>query len=149
MKTNLKLALRVFLLLLVQTNALSQSFIQGYQDVVNQVSQTNTTTNLTDFENLGVKTRGSAAQTNTLNWIKNKYLSYGFTAAQITEDPFTYTGSTAICKNLIVTKTGTLYPNTFVIICAHYDTVTGTGTNDNGSGTNVLLETARLLQNIL
>lgn len=144
----LKLTLRVFLLLFVQTIAFSQSFIQGYQDVVNQVSQTNTTTNLTDFENLGVKTRGSAAQTNTLNWIKNKYLSYGFTAAQITEDPFTYTGSTAICKNIVVNKTGTLYPNTFVIICAHYDTITGTGTNDNGSGTNVLLETARLLQSI-
>ena len=106
MKTNLKLALRVFLLLLVQTNALSQSFIQGYQDVVNQVSQTNTTTNLTDFENFGIKVRGSAAQTNTLNWIKNKYLSYGFTAGQMVEDSFTYSGSTAICKNLIVTKTG-------------------------------------------
>ena len=148
MKTNLKLALRVFLLLLGQTNALSQSFIQGYQDVVNQVSQTNTTTNLTDFENFGIKVRGSAAQTNTLNWIKNKYLSYGFTAGQMVEDSFTYSGSTAICKNLIVTKTGTLYPNTFVIICAHYDTTNGKGTNDNGSGTNVLLETARLLQSI-
>ena len=148
MKTNLKLTLRVSLLLFVQTIAFSQSFIQGYQDVVNQVSQTNTTANLTAFENFGVKTRGSAAQTNTLNWIKNKYLSYGFTASQMVEDPFTYSGSTAICKNLIVTKTGTLYPNTFVIICAHYDTITGTGTNDNGSGTNVLLETARLLQSI-
>lgn len=148
MKTNLKLSLRVLLLLFGQTIAFSQSYIQGYQDVVNQVSQTNTTTNLTDFENFGVKVRGSAAQTNTLNWITNKYLSYGFTAAQIVEDPFTYTGSSAICKNLIVTKTGTLYPNTFVIICAHYDTVNGKGTNDNGSGTNVLLETARLLQSI-
>lgn len=147
MKTKLKNSLGV-LLLFVQTIAFSQSYIQGYQDVVNQVSQTNTTNNLTDFENLGIKVRGSAAQTNTLNWIKNKYLSYGFTAAQMVEDPFTYTGSTAICKNLIVTKTGTLYPNIYVIICAHYDTITGKGTNDNGSGTNVLLETARLLQSI-
>ena len=148
MKINLKLTLRVLLLFLGQTIAFSQSYIQGYQDVVNQVSQTNTTTNLTEFESYGVKVRGSAAQTNTLNWIKNKYLSYGFTAGQMVEDPFTYTGSTAICKNLVVTKTGTLYPNTYVIICAHYDTITGTGTNDNGSGTNVLLETARLLQSI-
>lgn len=148
MKTNLKLTLRVSLLLFWQTFTFSQSFIQGYQDVVNQVSQTNTTANLTDFENFGIKTRGSTAQTNTLNWIKNKYLSYGFSAGQIVEDPFTYTGSTAICKNLIITKTGTLYPNTFVIICAHYDSVNGKGTNDNGSGTNVLLETARLLQSI-
>ncbi|CAM4371296.1 M28 family peptidase [Flavobacterium terrigena] len=148
MKTYLKLSLRVSLLLFGQTIAFSQSYIQGYQDVVNQVSQTNTTTNLTDFENLGIKIRGSAAQTNTLNWLKNKYLSYGFTAGQMVEDPFTYTGSTAVCKNLIVTKTGTLYPNTYVIICAHYDTINGNGTNDNGSGTNILLETARLLQSI-
>lgn len=148
MKINLNFTLRVLLLLFGQKIAFSQSYIQGYQDVVNQVSQTNTTTNLTDFENLGIKVRGSAAQTNTLNWLKNKYLNYGFTAGQLVEDPFTYTGSTTICKNLIVTKTGTLYPNTFVIICAHYDTITGTGTNDNGTGTNVLLETARLLQNI-
>lgn len=148
MKTKLMLNLIVLLLLLGQKTAFSQSYIQGYQDVVNQVSQTNTTNNLTDFENFGIKVRGSAAQTNTLNWIKNKYLSYGFSAAQIVEDPFTYTGSTAICKNLIVTKTGTLYPNTYVIICAHYDTINGKGTNDNGSGTNVLLETARLLQSI-
>ncbi|MES2864535.1 MAG: M28 family peptidase [Bacteroidota bacterium] len=148
MKINLKFSLKVLLLFFGQTIAFSQTYIQGYQDVVNQVSQTNTTTNLTEFEDLGVKIRGSAAQTNTLNWIKNKYLSYGFTAGQLVEDPFTYPGSTAVCKNLIVTKTGTLYPNTFVIICAHYDTVSGTGTNDNGSGTNVLLETARLLQSI-
>ena len=148
MKTNFKLILRILLLFLSNTMAFSQTFIQGYQDVVNQVSQANTTANLTDFENFGVKVRGSAAQTNTLNWIKNKYLSYGYSAGQIVEDPFTYTGSTAVCKNLIVTKTGTLYPNTYVIICAHYDTISGKGTNDNGSGTNVLLETARLLQNI-
>lgn len=148
MKTNITLTFGIVLLFLTNTTAFSQTFIQGYQDVVNQVSQTNTTTNLTDFENLGIKVRGSAAQTNTLNWIKNKYLSYGYSAAQIVEDPFTYTGSPAVCKNIVVTKTGTLYPNTFVIICAHYDTITGKGTNDNGSGTNVLLETARLLQSI-
>lgn len=148
MKPNLKLTLRIFLIFFANTIAFSQTFIQGYQDVVNQVSQTNTTTNLTDFENLGIKVRGSAAQTNTLNWLKNKYLSYGYTAAQMVEDPFTYTGSPAVCKNLVITKTGTLYPNTFVIICAHYDTISGKGTNDNGSGTNVLLETARLLQSI-
>ncbi len=148
MKTNFTLTIGIALLLLTNTTAISQTFIQGYQDVVNQVSQANTTTNLTDFENFGIKVRGSAAQTNTLNWIKNKYLSYGYTAAQIVEDPFTYTGSPAVCKNIVVTKTGTLYPNTFVIICAHYDTINGKGTNDNGSGTNVLLETARLLQSI-
>jgi hypothetical protein len=48
----------------------------------------------------------------------------------------------------VVTKVGTLYPNTYVIICGHYDTITGRGTNDNGSGVVTIFEVARLLQNI-
>jgi len=91
MKTNLSLTLKIVLFLLIQKITFAQSYIQGYQDVVNQVSQTNTNSNLTDFENFGIKVRGSAAQTNTLNWIKNKYLSYGYTVSQMVEDPFTYT----------------------------------------------------------
>jgi len=124
----------------------AQTFIQSYANVVNQASQSGILTNLTEFENLGVKYRGTLAQANTLQWLKNKYLSYGYTTSQLTEDTFTYSGAT--CKNLIVTKVGTLYPNTYVIVCGHYDTITGTGTNDNGSGVSTILEVARLLQNI-
>jgi hypothetical protein len=95
-----------------------------------------------------VKRRGTVALDNTLTWLKNKYLSYGYTASQITEDSYTYTGSTAVCKNLVVTKIGTVYPNTFIIIDGHYDSINGTGTNDNGSGLVCILEVARLLKNI-
>lgn len=124
----------------------SQTFIPAYQTVVNQTSQTNITTNLTEFEALGIKRRGTAPLQNTLNWLKNKYLSYGYTASQMQEDSFTNGAFT--CKNLILTKVGTLYPNTYVIVCGHYDSVVGTGTNDNGSGVVSILEVARLLQNI-
>ena len=41
-----------------------------------------------------------------------------------------------------------MYPNTYIIVCGHYDSVVGTGTNDNGSGVVSILEVARLLQNI-
>src|SRR5690606_36400790 len=61
-------------------------------------------------------------------------------------DTFDYIGNEAY--NLIVTKPGTTYPNTFVVVDGHYDSKTGTGTNDNGRGTAIILETARLLQNI-
>ncbi|WBV57367.1 M28 family peptidase [Chryseobacterium daecheongense] len=134
----------IFCLLCQQLS--SQTFIQAYQNRANQVTQTNITTNLQQFENLGVKTTGSTNNANTLTWIKNKYLSYGYTASQIVEDPFTF-GSTS-SKNLIITKTGTTYPNTYVIICAHYDTVTGSGVSDNGSGTSILLEAARILKDV-
>lgn len=130
------------------TNSFSQSFIQAYADVVNQCSQTNITTNLTQYEALGVKRRGTVALQNTLDWLKNKYLSYGYTTSQLQEYSYTYSGSAAACKNLVVTKVGTTYPNTFLIVCGHYDSISGTGTNDNGSGVVSILEVARLLQNI-
>lgn len=124
----------------------AQTFIQAYKDRADMVSQANITTNLQDFGNLGIKKTGSQANTNTLNWIKNKYLSYGYTASQITESPFAYGSVTS--KNLIITKTGTLYPDKYVIICGHFDTINGPGVNDNGSGTSIILEAARILQNV-
>jgi len=126
----------------------SQVYNANYAAVVNQCSSSNVLNNLTEYEALGVKRRGTVALDNTLTWLKNKYLSYGYTASQITEDSYTYTGSSAVCKNLVVTKIGTVYPNTFIIIDGHYDSISGTGTNDNGSGLVCILEVARLLQNI-
>lgn len=124
----------------------AQTLIQAYKDRADLVSQSNITANLQDFSNLGIKTTGSVNNTNTLTWIKNKYTSYGYSASQVVEDPFTF-GSTS-SKNLVITKTGTVYPNKYVIICGHYDTVTGPGTSDNGSGTSVILEVARILKDV-
>ncbi|MBB6369889.1 M28 family peptidase [Chryseobacterium shigense] len=124
----------------------AQTFIQAYQDRANQVSQTNITTNLQQFSNLGIKTTGTVKNADALAWIKNKYISYGYSASQIVEDPFTF-GSTS-SKNLVITKTGTVYPNKYVIICGHFDSIYGPGVNDNGSGTSIILEAARILRNI-
>jgi len=124
----------------------SQTFIQAYQDRVNLVSQNNINTYLQEFENLGVKKTGTTANANALNWLKNKYLSFGYTNAQIKEDPWTRSGYTS--KNLVVTKTGTLFPDKYVIICGHFDSIVGPGTNDNGSGVSVILEIARILKDV-
>jgi aminopeptidase YwaD len=135
-------------LLLTAFKTTAQVYNPNYATVVNQCSSSTVLSNLIEYENLGVKRRGTVALDNTLTWLKNKYLSYGYTASQITEDSYTYSGSTAVCKNLIVTKIGTVYPDIFVIIDGHYDSINGTGTNDNGSGLVCILEVARLLQNI-
>ena len=131
---------------LLTYSSFAQQYVPFYGSVVDQVSSSNILNNLTEFENLGVKRRGTTALQNTLDWLKTEYLSYGYTAAQMQE--YSFTNGTATCKNLVVTKVGTLYPNTFVIICGHYDTITGRGTNDNGSGVVTIFEVARLLQNI-
>lgn len=122
----------------------AQSFNTFYGNIVNECSYDSVNSNLIEFENLGIKEPGTAALTNTLNWLLNKYQQYGYT--DIVIDTFDYIGNEAY--NLIVTKPGNIYPNTFVVVDGHYDTKTGTGTNDNGSGTAIILETARLLKNI-
>jgi len=137
-----------FFFLLITSTGFSQVFIPYYGTVVDQCSQTNITGDLTQFEGLGLKRRGTNSLQNTLDWLKGKYAAYGYTASQIVEDSYTYQGSPSACKNLIVTKVGTVHPNTYVIVCGHYDSIGGTGTNDNGSGTACILETARLLQAI-
>ena len=146
-----KFILTIFLFTI--NGVFAQTLVQAYANIANQVSQTNVTNNLTEYENLGVKSRGSVALGNTLTWLKEKYTSYGYTTTQIVEDPYTYSGSPATVKNLVVTKLGTRYPNIFVIICGHYDSydvknMGSKGTNDNGSGLATILEVARLLQNV-
>lgn len=139
---------KLFLLLALvfSTFLFSQTFIQSYQDRANQISQTNLNTYLAEFANLGVKKTGTVANNNAFTWLKNKYTSFGYTNAELSENTFTYGGNQS--KNLIVTKTGTMYPNTFIIICGHYDTITGPGVNDNGSGISVILEMARILKEV-
>lgn len=122
----------------------AQSFNTFYSNVVNECVYDSVYQNLTEFENLGIKEPGTAALTNTLTWLITKYQQYGYT--DIVIDTFDYIGNEAY--NLIVTKPGTTYPNTFVVVDGHYDSKTGTGTNDNGSGTAIILETARLLKNV-
>ena len=124
----------------------AQTFVQGYQSRINQITQTNINNYLTEFAAFGVKTTGSTSNNNTFNWLKNKYLSFGYSDSQISENAFTYNGN--MTKNLILTKTGTKYPNTYVIVCGHYDTIAGPGVNDNGSGTSVILELARILKDV-
>lgn len=133
-------------LLLFSAMSFSQSLVQAYKTRAQQVTQTNINTILTDFTSYGVKKTGTTANSNALAWLKTKYASFGYDASQISEHSWTASGYTS--KNLIVTKTGTTYPNKYIIVCGHYDTITGPGTNDNGSGTAIILEAARILQNI-
>ncbi|AUC82300.1 leucyl aminopeptidase [Lacinutrix sp. Bg11-31] len=134
----------VILLTLSISSLNAQTYNAYYNTVVSNVSSSNILTDLTAFENFGVKDVGSTALGNAQNWIKTRYQNLGYT--NIVEQPFSYGGNTT--NNIIITKTGSVYPNTYLIIDAHYDTINGTGTNDNGSGTVLIMELARLLKNV-
>lgn len=136
----------LFALFVFSTFLFGQNFTQAYQNRTDLVSQTKINTYLTEFAALGIKKTGTAPNNNTFSWLKNKYLDFGYSETEISENAFTYVGNQT--KNLIVTKTGTTYPNTFIIVCGHYDTIVGPGVNDNGSGVSVILEIARILRDV-
>ncbi|WP_299335925.1 M28 family peptidase [uncultured Psychroserpens sp.] len=115
-----------------------------YTDIVSKTSEATILNHLTTFENFGVKTVGSKALTNAENWITDYYKSLDYTDIEL--QAFTYRKGTS--NNIIVTKKGTKYPDTYIIIDAHYDTINGPGTNDNGTGTVLIMEMARLLKDI-
>lgn len=132
--------------IVISISSFGQTLIPEYENRVNKITQTNINSYLTEFASYGVKRTGTTQNTNAFNWLKSKYLSFGYTESQISETSFNYQGNSS--KNLILTKIGTTYPDTFVIVCGHYDTITGPGVNDNGSGTAILLEMARILKDI-
>ncbi|GHC62747.1 M28 family peptidase [Ulvibacter litoralis] len=133
------------LILFLGTFSLSaQVFTPFYDGIVTNVSVSNIEDDLISFVDFGVKEPGTAAIDNAKDWIISRYQSLGYT--DIVEQPFTVSGQ--ITENIIVTKTGSVYPDTFLIIDGHYDTINGVGANDNGSGTVLLLELARLLKDV-
>ena len=62
---------------------------------------------------------------------------------------FQYSGETLL--NVLATQTGTVYPDSFFIICGHFDSVSGDpyliapGADDNGTGTAMVLLAADIL----
>src|SRR5690606_2476405 len=138
------LTLYIGLALFFMEKANSQEIDDFHLSIVNQVSSSSITSKLQQFHDFGNKEMGTSGQENTMNWIIDQYESWGYTDIELQEvNVFGETG-----YNIIITKTGTVHPDTFVVIDGHYDTINGPGANDNGSGTTVLLEVAERLKNV-
>lgn len=114
------------------------------QTQVSKVSQDSIAKLLQQFEAFGKKTPGTVALGQTGNWIRNYYQRLGYT--DIRRDSFQYINHTLY--NVVVTKKGTDYPDKYLIVDAHYDTYSGPGTNDNGSGTAIVMELARIMADL-
>lgn len=140
---------KTLLLLAVTANSLFNAQANAtYQSRVNLVQQTNIENYNAALVGFGVRSTGSTASTNALNYIVQKYKDFGYTDSQITYDNFTYSSNTV--QNIIITKTGTVYPDQYVIICGHYDSHpnNSVGANDNGSGVAAIMEVARILKDV-
>ncbi len=108
---------------------------------------------LVDFQ-----TRFSCTDSNRASsqWIYDRFLEFGFT--EVAFDSFSLNHTMYPCdwdRNVVAIKRGTLYPDRYVIIGGHYDSVTyfsicdpeslAPGADDNASGTVAVMEAARVL----
>ena len=82
------------------------------------------------------------------NWIKAQFERFGITDSQLY--PFNWSGTTQY--NVVATIPGTIYPDTYIIVGGHHDSITNDnpmtfapGADDNASGTVAALEMARVM----
>jgi len=133
-----------FIFILSIFTSKSQTLNPYYQEIVGSVKYDTIYNHLQTYENFGNKGLSSQSLVNTAQWIIDYYTNMGF--ADIKVDTFNYSGNQLY--NIIITKTGTEYPNKYFIIDGHYDAANCPGTDDNGSGTIIVMEVARLLKDI-
>ncbi len=87
----------------------------------------------------------TAGKTLVADYLASVLTSWGYT---VTFDPFMV--STISCRNVIATKTGTVSPSEYFVVVGHYDSTsqspatTAPGAEDNGSGTALVMEMARI-----
>jgi len=135
----------VTLILLIFTlNLNSQTWDPFIQSKVNELNYDSVYNRLEAFENLGIKEVGTSALDQTASWIIEQHLQFGYSDIKI--DSF-YIDQDLV-YNIIVTKSGTTFPDTYLIVDGHYDTYNGPGVNDNGSGTAIVLEVARMMADV-
>ena len=78
--------------------------------------------------------------TASAEWVTNAFAAVGYLPSQITTED-----NGALGPNVVVTKIGTTYPDTFIDFTAHLDTVSSSpGANDNGAGVAAVIEIARV-----
>lgn len=87
----------------------------------------------------------SAKHTLAADYLASKLTALGYT---VTFESFTQGGYA--CRNVVATKLGTVTPSEYVVVGGHYDSISQStstsapGAEDNGSGTALVMELARI-----
>jgi len=116
--------------------------------IVDRMAEVNTSliqSNLQHLQDYNTRNAYTSQSVLAQNWIKSQFESYGLTTSLF---DFTMPGGPA-SDNVIAIKTGTVYPNEYIIMGSHYDSYSysgnAPGADDNASGTCGIMEIARIL----
>jgi hypothetical protein len=101
--------------------------------------------NLQHLQDYGTRNAYTPQSVQAQNWIKAQFESYGYSTELF---DFTMPQGPA-SDNVIATKTGTIYPDEYVVIGGHYDSYSysgnAPGADDDGSGVCGVMEVARVM----
>jgi len=117
--------------------------VQGY---VEQVSITNLEYNIRYLQDLGVRNATSVIALQAQNWIFEQFESYS--GLEVSVHYFPYNGNTLAAGNVVALKVGSVFPDEYIVLSAHYDHQSGPGADDNASGTAGILECAKILSQV-
>lgn len=123
-------------------------------DVMQLVSSVNADSVLYKIQSLqdfGTRYAYAGNQLQVAQWVKQQFESYGFTDVEL--QPFVYNNHPQY--NVIATLPGTQYPDQYVILGGHHDSIVSTssgnpyeiapGADDNASGATAVMEIARVM----
>ncbi|MCB9261915.1 MAG: M28 family peptidase [Flavobacteriales bacterium] len=128
----------VLVLCLLSATAFSQNYSPKLNYELQKIE--NSTDILKTLEAFGPKTLNSQNLKNTAAWLAQQYIAMGYDSVLI--DSFSFNNQSL--RNVVVFKPG-ISTKEYIIVCGHFDTRGGSGTNDNGSGVAAILQTAALL----
>lgn len=125
------------------------------RSIINEVNQDSVRHIISTLQGYGTRFLSNQNRRQVYKWIRNKFLSYGFT--DVTIDSFycntLWNGLGLTTQYNVVAKlSGTASPDQFYIIGAHYDSYSRSsvfnapGADDNASGTAAVLESARVIK---
>lgn len=142
---------RLFIILLAFFSGIisySQSYNQDVADIIDQVDLNSLIyelRNLSGEDPVVVNAVTTTIDHRVSNWGNDLALEYiGETLEGFGLVPTVQNYSTN-GKNVFAVQEGAVYPNEYVMICAHYDSVDYFCADDNGSGTAGVIEAARIL----
>jgi hypothetical protein len=114
-------------------------------DLMDQVSGTLITDRVQHLENYGTRYSYALESILAQQWISGQFQSWGL---EVELMDFSMPGGSA-SDNVIARMTGTKYPDEYIVLGGHYDSVSWSGpapgADDNASGTSGVMEAARIL----
>lgn len=115
------------------------------ESLINEVNDVNITSSVQHLEDFGTRNTYTSQSIEAQNWIADQFESFDLDVEIMN---FSMPGGES-SDNVIATLTGSVYPEEYVIIGAHYDSYSNSGAapgaDDNASGTSAVIEIARIL----